>query len=87
MTLMHEIPADVRRHMGARIREMRTERRESQTHLAARIGVTQASLSNYETGKREVPLGVALILADALEVRLAELLDGVRVNPMRGVTL
>lgn len=44
----------------------------SQRELARRAGITQASLSNYENGKRELPLFVALSVSEALRVPLGE---------------
>src|SRR5687768_15539472 len=59
---------------GLRIRDLRTKRGYTQDALARAVGITQATLSNYETGKREVPLRPALSLAGALDVTLGEIL-------------
>lgn len=42
----------------------------TQRELASRAGITQSALSNYETGKREMPLFVALNVSRALRVPL-----------------
>lgn len=44
--------------------------------LARTIGITQASVSNYESAKRDVPLWVAVDMARALGVATMELLPG-----------
>ncbi len=45
----------------------------AQDHRAA--GITQASVSNYETGKREVTLATAMGLAAALDVTFCQFVD------------
>jgi transcriptional regulator with XRE-family HTH domain len=60
--------------VGQRLREWRAKRGFSQYLLAGTVGITQASLSNYETGKRELPLGTALRLTAPLDITLSELL-------------
>ena len=66
---------ELRRTTGQRLREWRLRRERSQAEVARASGITQASLSNYETGKRELPLSTALRLAAALDVHLGDLLD------------
>ena len=82
---MTTIPPEVRTRIGARLRELRGGR--SQGVVAQLSGLSQPALSNYEMGKRELPLGTALVLATVLGVRLADLLEGVRVDHMGGITL
>ena len=60
---------------GARLRQWRLTRQSSQSTVARAASITQASLSNYETGKRQLPVATALRLASALQVQLGELLD------------
>ena len=64
-----------RTSVGGHIREWRLRRELSQAELARRAGVTQASLSNYETGKRDLPLATLLGVAGALNVSIGDLLD------------
>jgi len=59
---------------GLRIRELRTKRGYTQAALARAADITQATLSNYETGKRGTPIHTALALAGALDVTLGEIL-------------
>ena len=61
--------------VGRRIREWRLRRDLSQAYLARRAGVTQASLSNYENGKRDLPLATLIGIAGALNISIGELLD------------
>ena len=63
-----------RTEVGKRLRELRQTRARSQADVARSAGITQASLSNYETGKRELPLATALNLAATLDVSLGEVL-------------
>lgn len=64
-----------RRAIGQRLREWRLKRDLSQAQLARAAGITQASLSNYETGKRDLPLSTFLGVASGLDVSLGDLLD------------
>jgi transcriptional regulator with XRE-family HTH domain len=67
---------------GERLREWRIRRERTQRDVASSVGITQGALSNYETGKRELPLSTALAVAAALDITLADMLeemDGVMV--------
>ena len=64
-----------RREIGQRIREWRLKRDLSQVEVSRVAGITQASLSNYETGKRDLPLSTFLGVVAALDVSVGELLD------------
>jgi transcriptional regulator with XRE-family HTH domain len=65
----------LRSDVGSRIREWRLRRELSQAEVARKAGITQASLSNYENGKRDMPLSTLLGVAGALNVSLGDLLD------------
>ncbi len=58
---------------GQRLREWRTRRGHSQRVLANAAGITQGALSNYEAGRRDIPLSVALAIASELNVSLSDL--------------
>ena len=58
-----------------RLRALRQARGLSQDAVALQAGITQASVSNYETGKREVTVATAMGLAAALDVALCQLID------------
>jgi len=64
-----------RKEVGQRIREWRLRRDLSQAEVARVAGITQASLSNYETGKRDLPLSTFLGVAKALDVGVGDLLQ------------
>jgi len=64
-----------RSEVGRRLREFRHGSGLTQGELARTVKIGQASLSNYESGKRELPLGVAVNLAGALAISLGDLLD------------
>jgi transcriptional regulator with XRE-family HTH domain len=63
-----------RESTGLRLRQLRRRLAKSQTQVAIAAGITQSALSNYETGKRELPLRTALALSAALNVTVGELL-------------
>ena len=67
--------ATLRTDVGAKIREWRLRRELSQADVARRAGITQASLSNYENGKRDMPLSTLIGVAAALNVSLGDLLE------------
>lgn len=55
--------------------ELRTHRGDqTQLEVARKVGITQASLSNYENGKRDVPLVTAFRLAQELDFSVDSLL-------------
>ncbi|MYH42018.1 MAG: helix-turn-helix transcriptional regulator [Chloroflexi bacterium] len=64
-----------RRATGQRIREWRQRRALSQSTVARAAAITQASLSNYETGKRDLPLSTLLNLSAALDVPVGDLIS------------
>lgn len=65
----------LRSEVGQRIRQWRLRREMSQADVARQTGITQASLSNYENGKRDLPLSTLLGVAASLNVSLGDLLD------------
>jgi transcriptional regulator with XRE-family HTH domain len=75
MTSQATTEQDRRRAAGQRLRYWRQQRLRSQADIARAAGITQASLSNYETGKRELPLATALSIASALDITLSDVLE------------
>lgn len=73
MSIVRE--SSTRSDVGSRIREWRLRRELSQAEVARLAGITQASLSNYENGKRDLPLTTLLGVARALNVSVGDLLD------------
>ena len=57
------------------LRALREARGLSQGAVAHEAGLSQAALSNYERGQREVTLSTAMRLAAALDVTLCQLID------------
>lgn len=62
--------------LGERVKELREQRRLTQEGLAARIGVSRKTVSNWETGETTISTAHLPALAAALGVRQAELLEG-----------
>ncbi len=61
--------------IGRQIRDWRLRRHLSQAGLARAVRVNQASISNYESGKRDPSIRTMIRIADVLGGRLDELLD------------
>jgi transcriptional regulator with XRE-family HTH domain len=59
--------------LGTNIVYLRTQKGLNQKDFAAKIGVSQVSLSNYEHGKQTPPLEMLVKIADALDVSLDDL--------------
>ncbi len=74
MSFRQRISHELRAEVGARLRLLREERRISQEEIAFAAEVTQASISNYENGRNEIPLSVLLSVCDFLGVPLSEML-------------
>lgn len=70
-----------RRAVGSHLRRFRDARRMTQSEVAWHAGITQAALSNYENGKRDVPLPSLLSLARVLEVSPIELVPELQSTP------
>ncbi len=69
------VESERRNAIGQRIREWRRRRKLSQASVALASHITQASLSNYENGKRDLPVTTLLHVAKALNVPLGELIE------------
>jgi transcriptional regulator with XRE-family HTH domain len=61
--------------IGKRIQRAREEAGISQDELAARVGLTQAALSNYELGKRQPGLNKLERISSALKKPLGYFLE------------
>ncbi len=62
---------------GERIRELRIERDLSQEKFALLAGLDRTYLSSLEKGKRNVSLKNIKKIADAFDLSISELLNGV----------
>jgi transcriptional regulator with XRE-family HTH domain len=67
---------DERRTLGLRLKAERERQAQTQVRAGELAGITQASLSNYEAGKRDVPLYVVRRLATGWGVSLCDLVEG-----------
>lgn len=56
------------------IEAMKKQKRMTQTELAIAVGVTQPSISDYESGKKRPTIDTAKKLADALGCTVDDLL-------------
>lgn len=63
--------------MGEVIKKLRKRAKMTQHELAELIGVKQATISLYETGKRKIDINTAQKIAIALELSLDELFHGI----------
>ena len=60
--------------MRLRIRELREEKKLSQTEMSQKMGVSQQTYSRYETHSSEIPLEKLVWLAEFFEVTVDYLL-------------
>jgi transcriptional regulator with XRE-family HTH domain len=75
-TASQPIPADnVSRHLGARVKHLRTSRNWSLEDLAKASGVSRSMLSQIEREKANPTLAVTLRIARAFGLSLGELLE------------
>lgn len=51
-----------------RLRDLREDHDMKQKEIAALLGIDQRVYSNYETGKRDIPLHHLMVLADYYKV-------------------
>jgi transcriptional regulator with XRE-family HTH domain len=61
-------------HIGAAIRSRRKQLKLTQAKLAARLGVSRASLANIEVGRQNVLVHQIYMFAAALDLALTDLL-------------
>jgi transcriptional regulator with XRE-family HTH domain len=71
------MPTDICISFGQRVRELRTARKWRQIDLAEEAGINENYVSDIEIGKKEVCLRTLQAIADAFDLTLAELLQGV----------
>jgi len=62
-------------HFGANIKRLRKLKELSQKQLAARINGDVTKISRIERGEYDFKMSSALILANALDVQICELLE------------
>lgn len=62
--------------IGKFISELRKEKGMTQEQLAEKLGVTQRSVSRWETGKNMPDISLLQLLSSELNISVSELLDG-----------
>lgn len=72
--------------LGARITALRKAHRITQVQLAQTLGVSQQTITAYETGHRRIQVSALPVIAQALRVSVAELIDGHSNTRKRGPT-
>lgn len=66
--------------IGKFISELRKERGMTQEQLSKKLGVTQKSVSRWETGKNMPDLSLLQLLSLELGISVSELLDGEKIS-------
>ncbi len=82
------MPAQARRHpaaiaFGARVRARRKELGWSQRVLAEQADMDWSYAAQVERGERNLTLLNILRIAEALDIEAADLMDGLRLNPLK----
>ena len=67
---------DVQKRIGLKVRELRRNKGWSQDLFAERAGLHRSHLGEIERGESNVGIQTLKIVADALGVRIVDLLDG-----------
>jgi len=67
---------DICQRLGDRIRQLRTERKWTQTYLAVHTGLSRTFVSDVENGLKEPCLRSLETLADGFGITLSELFKG-----------
>ena len=67
-------------NIGKFIAECRKEKNITQQELAEKLGVTDRAISNWENGRRLPDLSLISLVANELDVSVAELLNGRKLN-------
>jgi transcriptional regulator with XRE-family HTH domain len=79
----YPVPVDAKT-IGRRLRDIRISRDVTQEEIAAKLGMTQALVSDYERGKLRLHGGLIVAFARALKVTSDEIL-GLKGHPGNGV--
>ena len=64
---------EIRKRFGARVRELRLEKKMRQSELADKVGIRDSFVSDIETARKEPCLEVIKMLAQGLGVSLRRL--------------
>ena len=69
-----QLSRELRAEVPSLLKQLRLRRGVSQEELAFAVDMTQASISNYENGRCEIPLSTLVSISEFLEAPLDELL-------------
>ncbi|MFI5492904.1 helix-turn-helix domain-containing protein [Actinoplanes sp. NPDC051859] len=72
----------VAQEVGVRIAELRAAKGMTGSQLGAALGLTKSQMSKIENGSRKLDIGELAVVADVLEVTLAEVLGVNRMGPL-----
>ena len=77
--IVHTLRAlqDVESIVGAKIRALRKEKGFTQDEFAIRAGLNRTHLYRLESGRQSITLRTLKIIADALDLRVSDLVQGV----------
>lgn len=70
-----------RSQVGHSIRQTRLAKDLTQAEVAWAAGITQAALSNYENGKRDIPLPALITICRAMGTYPAAIVPGLSLPP------
>ncbi len=73
-------------HVGSRVREIRQDKKLSQTDVASRLRMATPNLQRIEMGRQNVTLSTLARLAEALGVRPLDLLRESRTSTKSGTS-
>ena len=71
----HKHDPDLLKAIGQRLQNARTAAGRTQADLAESVGIEPVTLSRYETGTRGPSITTLSLMAAALDVKLADLVD------------
>ncbi len=72
-------------HIGKKIKTVRDKADLTQESLADAIGVSRASIANYESGKQSIYISDLYKIADALNIEIRELLPPLQEIKMKSL--
>ena len=82
--LKHQIAKEISdmdtQKIGSFLKELRKENNMTQEHLGERIGVTNKTISRWETGNYMPPVESLVLLSDIYKISINEILAGERVE-------
>lgn len=77
MRVSPKTPSAIDQRLGAQLRARRLALGISQTELANKLGVTFQQVQKYENGMNRIPSSRMPVIAEMLEIRIADLYEGI----------